>query len=51
MQYLERERKNEENANFVHIVYLLDNIFDEAFSLTSVYNILYYIKICVIYHK
>ena len=30
----ERERKNKENANFVHIVYLLAklcNIFDEAF--------------------
>ena len=34
----EREYKNkpEENANFVHIVYLLANIFDEAFLLTSV---------------
>ena len=34
MLYHERERKNEENANFVYIVYLLTrlcNIFDEAF--------------------
>ena len=34
MLYHERERKNEENANFVHIVYLLAklcNIFDKAF--------------------
>ena len=33
MLYHERERKKEENANFVHIVYLLAkfcNIFDEA---------------------
>ena len=32
--YTIRERKNKENANFVHIVYLLAklcNIFDEAF--------------------
>ena len=32
--YHERERKNEENANFVHIVHILAklcNIFDEAF--------------------
>ena len=39
MLYHERERKNEENANFVHIIYLLAklcNIFDEAFLLTSV---------------
>ena len=34
MLYHEGERKNKENANFVHIVYLLAkvcNIFDEAF--------------------
>ena len=34
MLYHERERKNKENANFVHIVYLLSKlskIFDEAF--------------------
>ena len=34
MLYHERERTNEENANFVHSVYLLAklcNIFDEAF--------------------
>ena len=34
MLYHERECKNEENANFVHSVYLLAklcNIFDEAF--------------------
>ena len=34
MLYHERERINKENANFVHIVYLLAklcNIFDEAF--------------------
>ena len=34
MLYHERERNNEENANFVYIVYLLTklcNIFDEAF--------------------
>ena len=34
MLYHERERKSKENANFVHIVYLLaklGNIFDEAF--------------------
>ena len=33
----ERERKNKENANFVHIVYLLAklcNIFDEAFFIS-----------------
>ena len=38
----ERERKNEENANFVHIVYLLTklcNIFDEAFFIeVSIYK-------------
>ena len=42
MLYHERERKNKENANFVHNVYLLAklcNIFVEAvFLLTSVYN-------------
>ena len=40
MLFHERERKNKENANFVHIVYLLAklcNIFGEAFLLTSVY--------------
>ena len=34
------ERKNEENSNFVHIVYILAklcNIFGEALLLTSVY--------------
>ena len=34
MLYHERERKMKENANFIHIVYLLAklcNIFDEAF--------------------
>ena len=41
MPHHERESKNEENANFVHIVYLnllakLCNIFDEAFLWTSV---------------
>ena len=46
----ERERKNKENANFVHIEYLLAklcNIFDEAFFidvsiLSSAYNIKHY---------
>ena len=40
MLYHERERKTEENANFVHIIYLLAklcNISDDAFLLTSVY--------------
>ena len=40
MLYHEREGKNKENANFVHIIYLLAKlciIFDEAFLLTSVY--------------
>ena len=34
MLYYKGERKNKENAHFVHIVYLLaqlSNIFDEAF--------------------
>ena len=34
MLYLERERENKKNVNFVYIVYLLTklcNIFDEAF--------------------
>ena len=41
MLYHDREHKNKENVNFVHILYLLAklcNIFDEAFLLTSVYN-------------
>ena len=41
MLYHERERKNKENTNFVHIVHLLAklcNIFHEAFLLTSVYS-------------
>ena len=40
MLYHERDAYSKENANFIHIVYLLAklcNIFDEAFLLTSVY--------------
>ena len=41
MLYHESERKNKENANYVHIVYLLAklcNIFDEAFFIdVSIY--------------
>ena len=40
--YTMRECKNEENANFAQSVYLLVNlcnIFDEAFLVTSVYNL------------
>ena len=41
MLYHKRKRKNKENANFVHIVYLLAklcNIFDEAFFIdVSIY--------------
>ena len=40
MLYHEKDRKNKENAHFIHIVYLLaklGNSFGEAFLLTSVY--------------
>ena len=45
MLYHERERKNKENAIFIHIVYLLAklcNIFGEAFFIdVSIYSICY----------
>ena len=41
MVYHEKERRNKENANVVHIVYLLAklrNVFDEVFSIdVSIY--------------
>ena len=40
MLYHERERKNKENANFIHTVYLLAklyNMFGEAIFIHSVY--------------
>ena len=49
MLYHDRERKNEEHANFVHIVYLLAklcNIFDEAFLIdVSIHTVYKYIRI------
>ena len=43
MLYIERERENKKNVNFVYIVYLLTklcNIFDEAFFIdVSILNL------------
>ena len=45
MLYHERECENKENANFVHIVYLLTklcNIFDEAFFIDASIHVVQY---------